>query len=63
MRASSNSLWSRFVRDERGDTAVQYALIASLISVFLLSAYIALGNAQTKAFEAWSAAVSAAIED
>lgn len=52
-----------FVADTRGDTAVQYALIASLISVFLLSAYLAVGNAQTRAFEAWSTAVSNAIED
>lgn len=50
-----------FLRDERGDTAVQYALVASLISVFLLSAYVAVGNAQTKVFERWSVAVGAAI--
>jgi Flp pilus assembly pilin Flp len=47
--------------DDRGDTAVQYALIASLISTFLIGAFIAFGNAQNAAFEKWTDAVGAAI--
>lgn len=50
-----------FLRDDRGDTAVQYALIASLVSTFLIGAFIALGNAQNAAFEKWTDAVGAAI--
>lgn len=52
----------RFFLDEGGDSAVQYALVASLVSVFLLAAYVAVGKAQVTAFGALSTAVDSAIE-
>lgn len=51
-----------FLLDEGGDSAVQYALVASLVSVFLLAAYVAVGDAQVKAFGLLSSAVDTAIE-
>jgi len=35
----------RFLRDERGATAIEYGLIAALISVSLIAALTALGGA------------------
>lgn len=38
------NLFSRFVKDESGATAIEYGLIAALISVAIISAATTLGN-------------------
>ena len=38
------SLFSRFVKDESGATAIEYGLIASLISVAIITAATGLGK-------------------
>jgi len=39
-----NNLFSRFVKDESGATAIEYGLIAALIGVGIISAATALGT-------------------
>ena len=44
-----NKLISRFLRDESGATAIEYGLIAALISVVIITALTAVGsNLNTK---------------
>jgi len=38
------NLVSRFVRDESGATAIEYGLIAALISVVIIAALTSVGN-------------------
>jgi pilus assembly protein Flp/PilA len=45
-------------RDERGATAIEYGLIAALISVVLISALGAVGNNSRTGFNKISSAVS-----
>ena len=54
-------LLQAFLRDDGGSSAIQYAIIASLISAFLIGAYQTLGQAQTDLFERWTDAVDNAI--
>ena len=43
------NLFSRFVRDESGATAIEYGLIASLIAVVIIAVLGSIGtNLQTK---------------
>ncbi len=37
------ALWSRFLRDERGTTAMEYAFIAGIVSVGLIVSFNAIG--------------------
>jgi pilus assembly protein Flp/PilA len=39
-----SNLFSRFVRDESGATAIEYGLIAALISVVIIAAVTSLGS-------------------
>lgn len=39
-----SSIFSRFMNDESGATAIEYGLIAALISVALITGATALGN-------------------
>ena len=39
-----NNLFSRFVRDESGATAIEYGLIAALIAVVIISAVQIVGT-------------------
>ncbi len=39
-----NNLFSRFVRDESGATAIEYGLIAALIAVVIIGALQAIGT-------------------
>lgn len=39
-----NSLFTRFVRDESGATAIEYGLIAALISVVIITVLTTLGT-------------------
>ena len=44
-----NNLFSRFVRDESGATAIEYGLIAALIAVVIIGTLTAIGtNLSTK---------------
>jgi pilus assembly protein Flp/PilA len=44
------NLISRFVRDESGATAIEYGLIAALISVVIITALTAIGTGLTTKF-------------
>ena len=44
------NLFSRFVKDESGATAIEYGLIASLISVVIITAASTLGKNISSAF-------------
>ena len=50
-----------FHEDERGESAIQYVVIASLVSVFLVGAYAALGQAQSETYAAFSKAITDAM--
>jgi len=51
------SLISRFLRDEAGATAIEYGLIAALVSVVIITAVTTLGTKLTSTFDAVSAAL------
>lgn len=44
------NLFDRFVKDESGATAIEYGLIAALISVALITGATTLGNALNNQF-------------
>lgn len=44
-------LFARFVKDESGATAIEYGLIAALISVALITGASTLGNALNDQFQ------------
>ena len=44
------NIFSRFVRDESGATAIEYGLIAALISVAAITAMGTLGNSLSTTF-------------
>jgi pilus assembly protein Flp/PilA len=48
------NLLDRFVKDESGATAIEYGLIAALISVALITGATTLGNALNNQFNALS---------
>jgi pilus assembly protein Flp/PilA len=50
MEASMQNLFSRFVRDESGATAIEYGLIAALIAVVIIGAVTALGTSLSSTF-------------
>ncbi|MDQ0474085.1 Flp family type IVb pilin [Labrys wisconsinensis] len=45
-----NSLFSRFVKDESGATAIEYGLIAALIAVVAIGAMTTVGTNLTNKF-------------
>jgi len=45
-----NSLVARFLKDESGATAIEYGLIAALISVVLITVLTALGTSLNTKF-------------
>ena len=45
-----NKLFARFAKDESGATAIEYGLIASLISVAIIVAVTAVGTSLTGTF-------------
>ena len=47
-----NKVFSRFVRDESGATAIEYGLIAGLISVVIIVAVTLVGTNLTTTFNA-----------
>ncbi len=52
-----NNLFSRFVRDESGATAIEYGLIAALISVVIITALKLLGPKLAGTFTSITAAL------
>lgn len=55
-----NNLFSRFVRDESGATAIEYGLIAALVAVVIIGALQALGTGLTNTFDAVTKNLTAA---
>ena len=55
------SLISRFVRNESGVTAIEYGLIAALISVVCIVAMTAAGQSLLAVYNAIGAALAAAL--
>ena len=53
------TLIARFVKDESGATAIEYGLIASLISVAIISAATTLGKNVSNTFTAVSSQMTA----
>ena len=49
-----NNLFTRFVRDESGATAIEYGLIAALIAVVIISAVTAVGTKLSTTFSSVS---------
>ena len=45
-----NNLFSRFVRDESGATAIEYGLIAALIAVVIIGTLQAVGTKLSSTF-------------
>jgi len=45
------TLFSRFVSDESGATAIEYGLIAALVTVAIITAFGVLGDGLTDIFE------------
>ncbi len=45
---SMKKFFYRFIADERGLAAVEYAVVAGLISVFLIAAFTELGTAASE---------------
>jgi pilus assembly protein Flp/PilA len=52
VEVSMNKLFSRFVRDESGATAIEYGLIAALIAVVIITALQTIGTNLTTKFTA-----------
>jgi len=51
------NLFSRFVRDESGATAIEYGLIAALIAVVVIGAVTAVGSNLSGTFNTVAGAV------
>lgn len=54
---------SRFGADESGATAIEYGLIASMIAVACIAAFMTLGNGLENLFGSSSTGVGGAMED
>jgi pilus assembly protein Flp/PilA len=52
-----NALFKMFVADDSGATAIEYALIASLIAVFIIGALQVLGTSLSSEFAEVSGAL------
>ena len=53
------NLFARFVKDESGATAIEYGLIAALISVAIITAATNLGSAISKTMQDSATAINA----
>jgi pilus assembly protein Flp/PilA len=52
------NLFSRFIRDESGATAIEYGLIAALIAVAIIGAITAVGTKLSTTFTSVSSGLS-----
>jgi len=57
-RNNLQKLFSRFIRDESGATAIEYGLIAALIALAIIAGAGALGNAVNTKFKVIGNAVN-----
>ncbi len=55
------TLISRFMKDDSGATAIEYGLIAALVSVAAIGALTAMGNSLSTMFNTVSTALSNAV--
>lgn len=55
------NIFARFAKDESGATAIEYGLIAALISVGIIVAATALGNSLSDLFERISGTLDSTI--
>jgi pilus assembly protein Flp/PilA len=55
-----NTMFARFVKDESGVTAIEYGLIAGLISVVILVAVTAIGTSLQGLFQTIATALAGA---
>ena len=55
------TLISRFMKEDSGATAIEYGLIAALVSVAAIGALTAMGNSLSTMFNTVSTALSAAV--
>jgi pilus assembly protein Flp/PilA len=55
-----HTLFSRFVKDESGVTAIEYGLIAALISVVIIGAAAAVGTQLANVFNGIAGSLAAA---
>ncbi len=55
MFTSIRTTMSKFIRDEKGATAIEYGLLTALISVIIIPAVVLLGPKLLTAFEAINA--------
>ncbi len=55
------TLISRFMNDDSGATAIEYGLIAALVSVAAIGALTAMGNSLSTMFNTVSTALSTAV--
>jgi pilus assembly protein Flp/PilA len=60
LHCEGNGLLSCFIRNELGATAIEYGLIAALISVVIIGAITAVGTQLTTTFTTVSNALSGA---
>jgi pilus assembly protein Flp/PilA len=58
-----NRIFSRFVRDESGATAIEYGLIAALLSVVIIGAVTTVGTNLTTTFNDIAGALTGASTD
>ena len=56
-----NTLFSRFANDESGATAIEYGLIAALISVVIIGAVTTVGTSLTAKFTAVAAGLGGGV--
>jgi pilus assembly protein Flp/PilA len=56
-----SQFYNRFVTDETGATAVEYSLIAALISAFIIAAVTGLGNETAAVWNKIDTSVATAI--
>lgn len=54
-----SAIFARFMKDESGATAIEYGLIAALISIALITGASALGSALNNQFEALAGKLNA----
>lgn len=54
--------FTRWIDDEDGVTAIEYGLLAALIAIAVIAALTATGGSVRDIYDAWSAAVIAAIQ-
>jgi len=53
------SIFSRFAKDESGATAIEYGLIAALVSVVIIAALTAVGGSLNTTFNSVNTALQA----